>query len=75
MLPDRDNRAERSSPETNWISTSKRLPQSGQTVQARASYNTMPYVVTFQTEPASRWEGKHAAYGLDYFHAWRPFGQ
>ena len=74
MLPDKENRAERSAPEANWIPTNKRLPQSAETVQARPSYNTTPYVVTFQTEPASRWEGKHAAYHLDYFDSWRPFG-
>jgi len=75
MLPEKEDRNERSSFETNWIPTNKRLPQSGQTVQARANYNTVPYVVTFQTDPASRWEGKHAAYHLDYFDSWRPFGR
>jgi len=58
--------------ETNWIATEIRLPKAGQTVQARTLYSDEVHVVTFEAEPARRWEGKNIAYQFERFVWWRP---
>jgi|KBSMisStaDraftv2_1062788.scaffolds.fasta_scaffold04559_10 hypothetical protein len=58
--------------EVEWISTDKRLPKSGQTVEARTRYGDKTQVVTFKAEPARRWEHKNIAYQFEYFAWWRP---